>query len=174
MTMRAIEHTLWILRHAKSDWGEPALEDAERPLAKRGRKEARRMGAWFADSGKVPDAILCSPARRAVETIQRFCEAAGLPQGRVEYHPQLYLATLDTLSALLHTLPEQSGGVMVVGHNPGLEELLLWLCGGEVPRTESGKVLTTANLAEIRLAVPWAELAAGGGTLHRLSRPKSL
>ena len=143
---------LLLLRHAKSDWS-TADPDHERPLSSRGRQDASRIGEWFAGHHKPPARVVCSTAVRARQTLERFNQAAGIPAGRIEFSPQLYQASLQHLLAVIgghHALTS----LMLVGHNPGLDNLLMHLCGAGLPRTESGKLMTTANLAVLEKFSP--------------------
>lgn len=158
---------LLILRHAKSSWDTAAVDDFERPLAPRGEKEAPRMGAYLAAIDFLPDLIVSSPARRASQTAQKVAKAAGF-KGDIAFEPRIYLADADTLLEVVHTLPETAGRVLLVGHNPGFEELVAALCGGAVR-------LATAALASIELpaATAWLDVERESGVLLWLVTPKT-
>ena len=111
---------LILLRHAKSDWSDPALADHDRPLARRGRKAARRIAADLARWAPVPDIILCSTSRRTVETADLVA-----PDGvRRELLRSLYHAGPDAILETLKHLPGSVRTAMVIGHNPGMEDLV--------------------------------------------------
>lgn len=112
---------LLLLRHAKSSWDDPALLDLERPLAPRGERDAPRMGAELARLGILPDRVLVSPARRALQTARRFLPAAGVDPARVQIVPELYAAGPDALQRILNAVAGDGRCLLVVGHNPGLE-----------------------------------------------------
>jgi phosphohistidine phosphatase len=143
--------TLLILRHAKSSWKKPDLPDHDRPLNKRGKKEAPKVGQYLKEKDLVPDLILCSTARRAMETAQAVADACGF-EGKLEYHQDLYLSEPSIYLDILRCLPDEARRVMVVGHNPDVEELLTML-------TEVDEHLTTSALAVVDLPISsWEEL----------------
>ena len=160
--------SLLILRHAKSDWGDPGLGDQKRPLNKRGRKTAPKMGHLLREKDLLPDLVLSSSALRARTTAEMVAEASGY-QGKIELLPALYAAPPEAYIAALSDLPDTLQSVMVVGHNPGLEELLQDLTGKYEP-------LPTAALAYVRLPIhSWAELADdAAGELVHVWRPKEI
>ena len=149
--------TLLILRHAKSSWDAPDLDDYDRPLNKRGRKEAKAVGKFMRE--RLPELVLTSTAVRAKETVALWQRAARY-QGPIEEHREFYLAGPDRYLEALSGLGTRSATTMVVGHNPGLEELVHRLTG----RHES---MPTAAVAEVELATDsWAQVAFG--TVARL------
>ena len=165
---------LLILRHAKSAWDTPAASDYERPLNGRGKRDAPRIGAWLCAQGLLPDHVLASPARRARQTTRRVCKALGLDPDRVTWQPQLYLANVPTLLEALAGCPADAMRVLLVGHNPGLEELLEYLGGVDLPPPPGGKRLPTATVARLVLPADWTHLAAGAGELLAWVRPRDL
>jgi phosphohistidine phosphatase len=160
--------TLLVLRHAKSSWNDPALDDHERPLNKRGRRDAPRMGGLVREYGLVPDVIISSDAVRARLTAEAVAEAARYT-GEILLDPHLYLASPADILSLLTTVRANAGIVMIVGHNPGLEKLVEQLTGErqDVP---------TAALAQIGLPIDqWRDLKRSTrGTLVGLWRPEEL
>jgi phosphohistidine phosphatase len=160
--------TLLLLRHAKSSWDDPGLDDHDRPLNKRGRRDAPRMGRLVRDEEIVPDVILCSTAERARETAEAVAEASGF-SGETRFLHALYLAGPGEILASLRRVGPEVETAMVVGHNPGIEELLFGLTG-------VGEGLSTAALARVSLPVPrFRDLRAGvRGKLVGLWRPKDL
>ncbi len=125
--------TVLLLRHAKSSWDTMSLPDYDRPLAKRGLKAAPLIGAEIARLGLRPDLILCSGAARTRETLALVQPALGSPPPHVIHDDAIYMATPATLLTLLRKLPAGASApktVMIVGHNPGLEELAELLVGG--------------------------------------------
>jgi phosphohistidine phosphatase len=159
---------LSILRHAKSSWKDDALDDHDRPLNKRGTRDAPRMGRLIGAEGLVPDAILCSTARRARDTAMLMAEAAGFPD-EVHFTNHLYLAAPSEYLDELRALSEPTPHAMVIGHNPGLEDLLEVLVG-------ESHTLPTAALAVVELPiVAWRDIASRPtGTLRSLWLPKEL
>jgi phosphohistidine phosphatase len=114
--------TIWLLRHAKSSWPDDDTPDRERPLAPRGRRAAATIAAYLADHHVAPDLVLCSPALRARETLD-LVRAALPATTAVEVEEELYGAPAATIVGRLRRLPDAVDGVLVVGHNPGLQEL---------------------------------------------------
>lgn len=169
MTVR----TLFILRHAKSERG-AAVDDFARPLSARGRRDAPRMARWIAARGPVPDLVLSSPARRARETAGAMAEVLAIPAGHIHYDDRLYLAGCDTLLAALRGCPTRAATLLLVGHNPGLEELLEYLSAGPPPRNDAGKLLTAGALARLTLHQAWGRLEPRGAELTELMRPREL
>jgi phosphohistidine phosphatase len=164
---------IWLLRHAKSDWGTGVRTDFERPLSRRGREDAPRLGAWMADEGLVPDLVVTSPARRAEETLALVLEGleAAPPVRRDE---RIYDAGVGDLLEVLRGLPEEAERVLLVGHNPGLEDLAGWLGRDPIPRTASGKGMTTCNLVRLELAGSWRAVEVGEARLRTWMRPSDL
>ncbi|MDX1569380.1 MAG: histidine phosphatase family protein [Xanthomonadales bacterium] len=167
-------HRIWLFRHAKSAWDTDAGSDFERPLAKRGRRDAPRMGAWLERHGVHPDEIWCSTAVRARETLELARGRWSVDDRRIRYLDALYGAPASELLALTRSAGEEITTLMLVGHNPGLEDLLETLCDEAQQRTAKGKLLTTANLAEIDLRGEWQDVDWDTGDLVRLLRPRAL
>lgn len=143
--------TLLILRHAKSDWNNSQLSDYERPLNKRGKQDAPRMGQLLRDEDLVPDLIITSSAERALATAEAVADASGFAN-EVKYTRRLYHAAPEQYIEVLHEAGEEYERVMVVGHNPGIEYLLELL-------TDANERMPTAALAQIELPIEqWADL----------------
>jgi phosphohistidine phosphatase len=158
---------LYLLRHAKSSWDDPDLSDFNRPLNKRGLKTAPKMGAVMRKRKLQPDLILSSPAARAKETTRLVSEAAGL-KTEVRYEQGIYEASVDRLLKIVSQIDESVNTAMLVGHNPGFEELLSALTG------ESQR-MPTAALACIELKVKkWSDASAGSGKFKWLVKAKDL
>jgi phosphohistidine phosphatase len=160
--------TLLILRHAKSSWRNPGLADIDRPLNKRGKLDAPRLGALLLEQDLVPDIILCSPAVRARKTAKAVSDGSGY-DGEIEIYPDFYPGDPDTFIETLYSIPDQIDSVMIVAHNPGLEELLYVLTG------ESARMPTSA-LAHVSLPIDkWFDLDdETEGKLLNLWRVKEL
>ena len=160
--------TIFILRHAKSSWDDLTLIDFDRPLNKRGKREAPLVGEWLRKEDRLPGLILSSAAKRAVQTVKALVKAAGY-EGEVEYEERFYDAGIDDWLQALASLPEDVDPVLLVGHNPTLEELVYALCRTSV-------TLQTATLAEIDLPIDyWAELGGReAGKLVQVLRPAKL
>lgn len=164
---------LLLLRHGKSDWSTP-VSDMARPLKKRGKRGARRMGAWLAREGRVPERILASPAERARATAETCAEAMGLARDTVAIEASLYEAGPEALAQAVSRCPARVSRLMVVGHNPGLEAFLVWLLPEPPPVPDDGKLLPTASLARLTLDGPWSSLEAGAARLVEIRRARAL
>lgn len=164
---------LFILRHAKSAWHSDVSRDQDRPLNKRGRKDAPRVGVWMREHYLYPGWVYCSTAARARETLAAVAQELQLPAERITYIDELYLADLPVLLQLLSEIPLEYNSVMLVGHNPGLDSLVQHLSKLEVPLTDSGKLMTTACLAQFKLPDDWTDLS-GRGELLQLIRPADI
>ncbi len=161
--------TLLILRHAKSSWNDSSLEDRDRPLNARGRRDAPRMGDVLRDESLIPDVIISSDAVRAQATALAVAEAAGYTRD-VVIDPRLYLASPEDLLAVLRARPDADANiVMIVAHNPGLEDLIAQLTGERHD-------LPTATLVQLALSIDtWDALDAPiRATLVDIWRPKEL
>ncbi len=160
---------LFILRHAKSSWAEPGQDDFDRPLNPRGVRAAAAMAAHAAKRGLVFDHVICSPAARTRQTWAAFAKA--LPNAPPpDFEETAYLAPRQTWAGLIRSSPADARSVLVVGHNPGLHELALWLA----PKADVGKFPTGAFAEfELRIAA-WRDLDAGRGALLAFETPKSL
>lgn len=163
---------LILLRHGKSAWPD-GMDDLERPLAKRGRKASERMGQYLADEGLRPDLTLVSPALRTQET----WDFAKSPLGEVPMRPEprIYEAPPERLLAVLKGIEPEVGTLLMVGHNPGMHELLRLLVA-HVDRYALGAIAKypTGGLAVIDLPKAWPDLSPGSGRLDRFVTPKSL
>jgi phosphohistidine phosphatase len=160
--------TLLLMRHAKSSWKIKDIPDHERPLTKRGRKDAPRIGSLLADQELVPQLILSSSALRARQTAELVAETSGYTE-EVLSQDRLYMAEVEEYFSILHGLSDNIERVMVIGHNPGIETLLQVLSN----RIES---LPTAVLAHIVLPLDeWQDLNKDvQGELIQIWRPKEL
>jgi phosphohistidine phosphatase len=168
---------LGLFRHAKSDWQDPRARDFDRPLNARGRKGAAVMGRHVRDHGVRWDRIISSPAIRCAETIEIACEAAGRPVA-VNWDRRIYLASSATLADLLRETEGDPKSVMMVGHNPGLEDLIFDLVpdDGSSPLRDVVEVkFPTASFAVLELAIDkWSDLKDNCGRLVHLTRPRDL
>jgi phosphohistidine phosphatase len=160
--------TLLLLRHAKSSWKDGDLDDHDRPLNKRGKRDAPRMGRLLAEENLLPDLILCSSAKRCRKTAEHVIAASGY-RGETRITGELYEAGAGNLIPFLATLADETTPVLLIAHNPGLEELLESLVGVYTP-------LTTAALAQIELSVRrWQDLdEKTRGRLIKIWQPREL
>ena len=160
--------TLLILRHAKSSWDQPELFDYDRPLNKRGKRDAPRMGKHLKQQGLIPELILTSSAKRARKTASKVAKASGYT-GKIEKLERFYHAKAGVYFERLKALPDTYQRVMVVGHNPTMEDLVRYIA----KRIER---MPTAALAHIELPIQqWKSLDLGiDGNLVNLWTPKTL
>ncbi len=163
-----------LLRHGKSDWHAGAADDFSRPLNRRGEKAGRRIARWLQDNRQVPEYIISSPATRACRTAELVCDATGMAQDRMVTDRRLYHAGVGELLAVIRQAPPELRSLMVVGHNPGLEELLEYLCTDTLPLSGNGKLMPTAALAVLEHSASWETLQAGTARLLQLVRPREL
>jgi phosphohistidine phosphatase len=167
-------HRLHLLRHAKSDRTE-GVEDRERPLSRRGREAARRVGESLPAAIGALDLVLCSPSLRTRETAELVLAGYSVPP-RILFDDALYLAGRATLLRRLGQLDERAGAVMVIGHNPGLHDLALALAADDSPgygALASGK-FPTAVRASFAIDGPWAKIAGSRHALTNYVTAKSL
>ncbi|MGR8919759.1 MAG: SixA phosphatase family protein [Gammaproteobacteria bacterium] len=165
---------LLLMRHAKSDWFSGAGEDFLRPLAERGTRDARRMGRWLAASGYLPDSVLSSPSRRTRQTVALLSAGAGVDlAARTAWCEPLYLGSVESLLAeLAHH--GKAGGVMIVGHNPGLEDFLEWLLPRDALPNDHAKRFPTGAIYVLESDAEVSALGAGSARLVEHQRPKML
>ena len=165
---------LFVVRHGKSDWDSEPAADFDRPLAKRGKRDCRTMATWCAQQGLLPDVVLASSAERAADTARRLARGLGVEEDDITFDDVLYLASLPTLLDALARVDPAARQVLLVGHNPGLDELVRHLASATPRLSASGKLMTTAAVAHFRLPDDWSDLPRGSGELLDLARPKEL
>ncbi|UNK71233.1 histidine phosphatase family protein [Microbacterium sp. H1-D42] len=154
--------TLLLARHAKSDWGDPALADHDRPLNARGRRDAPVMARRLRDEGIRLTHIVASTALRARSTADEYAAAYGI---EVADEPLLYAASARSILAVAANLPDDADIAMLVGHNPGMQDAVAELTGDFVE-------FPTCAIAECAIEVgSWAELIEGSGRMLRLRVP---
>ena len=163
---------LYLLRHTKSSWDEPGLLDRDRPLAPRGRKAARKLGQHLSAAGIRPELVLCSSALRARQTLEGLADVLGNAEVLVE--DQLYAAEADGLLDRLRRVPESTGSVMVIAHNPGLHDLALELAASGPALERLREKFPTGGLATIEVEADWRDIDRGRGRLVALATPKDL
>ncbi|WP_297368426.1 histidine phosphatase family protein [Cryobacterium sp.] len=157
-----IERTLLVLRHAKSDWS-GGEADIDRTLNPRGHRQARDVGSWLAGQSSSIDIAIVSPATRARATWALVsAELGDGPEARVD--ERAYAASVADLLAIVRELPDELRTVILVAHNPGLEDLVALLSGESI-------TLPTSALAVLRLAGSWAEAAPSTASLRTSGRP---
>ena len=160
---------LTVLRHAKSSWANPDIEDHDRPLNARGRRAATLVGQHLRASGQRPELVLCSSAARACETLDLLDIATGTV---VLIEDQLYGAAANDLIARLRQIPDDVESVLLIGHNPGVEDLTDLLLGGGLARAEK---FPTAAAALLELPIrTWNSLQPANAVLHEFVIPREL
>jgi phosphohistidine phosphatase len=156
-----------LLRHAKSDW--PDVPDRERPLAKRGRRDAPKIGRWLREHGYLPDVVVCSAAVRTRQTWELAApELGGSPS--VTFEPRAYAASALTLLYLVQELPSRYRATLLIAHNPGIADLATSL-------TENGKPalrFPTAAVAVLEFTGPWSTLSPAHARLLTYTTPADL
>jgi phosphohistidine phosphatase len=154
---------LVILRHAKSAWPD-GVPDAERPLSARGRRDAPAAGRWLRERGEPVDAVVCSPAVRTRQTWNLVAAVLGGLPAPV-FDDRIYGATADALLTVVTGLPEGVGQAVLVGHNPGVTDLVALL-------TDESSQMRTSAIAVLDLARSWRDTAPGGATLVAHATPR--
>ncbi|WP_405528580.1 histidine phosphatase family protein [Streptomyces avidinii] len=163
--------SLVVLRHAKSAW--PEVPDSERPLAPRGRRDAPEAGRWLREADCVPDLVVCSSARRTRQTWDLVATELGAITP-VIHDARIYRATARELLGVVREIPAQVRTLMLIGHNPGVQELVLLLAGEadgyalEQTRTK----FPTSAIAVLRVPGPWSSLEPGAARLTDMVVPR--
>ena len=158
--------TLYLVRHAKSSWKFPDLADFDRPLNRRGQRDAPMMGQRLHQRGVLPDLIISSPARRTQQTARALAEETGY-RSAIRYEDALYHASPEELLAVIHTARGEVSLLMLVGHNPGLTELLTQLTLRSIDN------VVTAGVVTVQFTVDrWTEVTFGSGKFGQYDYPK--
>lgn len=168
---------LAILRHAKSSWADVGQADFDRPLAPRGLEAAPRMGRHMLEMGLRPELVLCSPAARTRATAALALAAFEPERPRIVFDKVIYDATVEALGARLQRVPDGVATVLLIGHNPGLQELVLGLARRPLPKAYADLEvkLPTAALVVLDIsAASWASLGEGTGRITHAMRPRQL
>ena len=166
--MRGFMRTLYLLRHAKSSWKDETLRDFDRPLKGRGRKAAEQMGQVLAEEKLKSPLVISSPAVRARETTELVLRGAGL-KIKPRFEERIYEADVRTLLAVVQSIPDSSNTAIMVGHNPGFENLMSYLTG-------DNRHMATCALAKMEFDVAsWGEVSEEEtGRLEMFVTPKEL
>ena len=158
---------LYLLRHAKSSWNDATLRDFDRPLKKRGREAAKRIGERLAEESLSKLLVICSPAVRTRETAAIVLKSANL-QVAPRFDDRIYEASLRELVQIVSEIPDDAEVAIMIGHNPGFEELLAFLTGEH-------RRMPTCALGKIKFEdVSWKDVRAGEGSLEWFIAPKEL
>src|SRR6516162_4824785 len=167
------KHQLFVLRHAKSSWDDPGLDDHERPLAPRGRRAVEALALYLRARDIHPELVLCSSSRRTRETLDGI--AVG---GEHVIEPMLYAASAEEVIDRLRELPESVSSAMIIGHNPSVQMLVLRLTrrdadGSADPERDEVKAkFPTGALATLAIDCDWSALAPGCARLEAFTSPK--
>jgi phosphohistidine phosphatase len=167
---------LLLYRHAKSDWGDPALDDIDRPLNTRGRAAARAMAAYVAEENLLPDLILCSTAQRTRETLAKLTSHLNR-ECEIRLRRDLYWQGEDSYLTIIRSNGGSARTLMVIGHNPATESTAQELMGSgpEDAIRDIGTKYPTAAIAVLDFAVDkWTDLTAESGRLERFVKPRDL
>jgi len=165
--------TLYLLRHAKSSWDDPSLPDHERPLAPRGRRACELVAAHLARERVAPELVLCSSAARSRETVERigFGSRTG---ARIVVEDGLYAATASDLLARLRLVGDEIASVVLVGHDPAIQDLAVRLASSGARRGDLARKFPTAALATLIWSGRWATLGPAAAELADFVTPKEL
>ena len=168
------EHKLLIMRHAKSDWSADSGSDFDRPLATWGIETAKLMGKWLQKNQHTPDRVICSPALRAKQTCQLLLKELAIAEHDVFWIDVIYDASLNDLLSSIKQHCEDARILLIIGHNPGLDQLVCYL-SKETPHVNaSGKLMTTAALATLDYGSAMISTESHQANLQSLIRPKEL
>ena len=159
---------LLVLRHGKSDW-KTDTTDFDRPLNKRGKRNAQQMGEWLDEQDLRPDLVISSPAIRALTTAEIACHAMGISANAIQTEKGIYEASLADLRQVLLHIPDSVQRLLLVGHNPGFEYLVSSLAP-KIQMPDDGKLMPTATLAYLQLDPKWEFLQGS----YLIQRPKDL
>jgi phosphohistidine phosphatase len=166
---------LFVLRHAKSSWDDPGLEDHERPLAARGRSAVKVLNQHLRNQHIAPELVICSTSRRTRETLEGVD-----PGGEISIESELYAASATDVLERLQRVREDNGSVMVIGHNPAMQLVVLRLAGDGARAPENSDLAAiqqkfpTGALATLTFDRVWSELAPGTAQLSAYVRPKAI
>ena len=160
--------TLILLRHAKSDWDDPTRHDHDRPLNKRGERDAPAMGNFLREKGVIPDLIVSSTALRAKTTAEAVATGAGYDPAEIVFRKELYLPPVETLLSTTKRLPKDKEKVMLVAHNPGITSFLATITGNYQTVPE----MPTCAVAVLELDGEWEAAARGAFNFKAFYTPK--
>lgn len=164
---------LYLLRHCKSDWNGSLSRDSDRSLSGRGLADANKLGQWMKENQYIPGYILCSTAVRARQTTQLMCNQLAFDENRIQYLPTLYLASLATLLSTIEASRDKSEPLLIVAHNPGMDELVNYLASQATPLTDQRKLMTTGCLARFSLPAVGQDLEHQAELLS-ITRPSEI
>jgi phosphohistidine phosphatase len=159
--------TLYLVRHAKSSWEDHSLDDFDRPLNERGKRDAPFMGKKLLERGLKPDVVVSSPAKRAKKTAIKVCHELGIDKSAILFKDKIYATSVQTLLNVLGKLPNAAQHAMLFGHNPELTALSNYLCDYVIHN------IPTTGVVGIEFQVSsWAQVSAGKGKFLFFDYPK--
>ncbi|WP_020527447.1 SixA phosphatase family protein [Flexithrix dorotheae] len=159
--------TLYLVRHAKSSWKDISLDDFDRPLNKRGKRDAPFMGKRLKKQGIKPHLILASPAKRAKKTAKIFAREMGYPEGKIKFAKKIYEAGRNELLEVIRNQDDKINSLMLVGHNPELTSLSNYLSDYEIVN------IPTSGISCIKLSIDtWNEIKLKAGEQSFFDYPK--
>lgn len=159
--------TLYLVRHAKAGWHDPAQADFDRTLTKRGHRQAEEMSERLRKKGVTPDRLVSSPARRALETAEIFADTLGIERREIVQKIEIYEGGIDKLAAVVRSLANEENTVMLFGHNPAISHFVQSLTG------KPADAMDTCGIAKIELHCDnWRDTAEGSGTLAWYKYPE--
>ncbi len=157
---------LYLIRHAKSSWDNPGLIDFDRPLNKRGNRDAPFMGNVLSEKNIKPEIVYSSPAKRAWKTAKEICKKINFPVEDIVKKESIYEASSNELLQIIQPIDEKVKTVMLFGHNPGLTSLQNFLCDKEIEN------IPTCGIVSIDLDCLWKEVSKNSGKLEFFEYPK--
>jgi len=164
---------LILMRHAKSDWSSHTA-DIDRPLNDRGRRDAIRMGLYLNQKKLVPDRMVVSAAQRTRETADLLLNNQSVADKNIVIDKELYLASMQTLRDIIELYAADNQRLLILAHNPGMDDMVSYLASSPLPLSASGKLMTTCALACFRIDSLDALKKPGLGKLQNLIRPKEI
>ena len=164
---------LMLMRHAKSDWSGHTA-DIDRPLNDRGRRDAVRMGVYLNQKKLVPDRVVVSAAQRTRETAGLLLNDLAVPDKHIIVDKALYLADMETLCDIIELYASDNKRLLILAHNPGMDDLVSYLASAPPSLSASGKLMTTCALACFRMSSLAVLKKPGQGELQNLIRPKEI
>ncbi len=158
---------LFIVRHAKSSWNQPELADIDRPLNKRGKKNAPQMGRRLANRNVLPDLLLSSPAKRSISTAKKIATEIGFSKSKIQTDTLFLHTSVDEIIHRLRLVSDDVNSLMIFGHNPGLTDLANFLTGGNIYN------IPTCGVVALQFDIEhWEQIDAGKGKIVFFDYPK--
>ncbi|MFI5204535.1 MAG: SixA phosphatase family protein [Flavobacteriales bacterium] len=161
--------TLYVIRHAKSDWNDATLSDFDRPLNNRGKRDAPQMGKWLKKQNEIPDLIISSPAKRAKKTIEKIAEEIEYDEKNIHWEKNLYETNVKTWLTVVCAIDNKHTNVFLVGHNDTLTQFVNYVADAGIVN------VPTCGVVKIEFNVSgWMEISFGTGNLIWFQSPKNI